>query len=194
MRIPGGDLAPARRRRYGGTYGRRRRRRAQALVVVLLVAAAGSGAYLLRRDDSAAPQRLTARPVATPCPTPTTAPVRALPAPQQVRLSLLNGTPRNGLAKAIGDQLAARGFVVTAQANAPAALAGPSVVAYAPGAEAAGELVSHWVLGSTARPDAKVARGTVQVTLGSDFRRLASPAEAAARNTPTATPTPSDCG
>ena len=166
----------------------------QVLVVLVLVAAGVTGAYLLRRDDAGAPQRLTAQPSATPCLTPTTAPVRVLPRPQQVRLALLNGTPRNGLAKAIGDQLAARGFVVTGQGNAPAALAGPSEVAYGPGADAAGELVSHWVVGSTTRRDPKVARGTVQVTLGSAFRRLATPAEAAARNTPTPAPTPSACG
>ena len=163
--------------------------------MVVLIAAAGVGAYLLRRDDAGAPQRLTAQPTATPsCSPSTVSPVTALPRPQQVRLALLNGTPRNGLAKAVGDQLAARGFVVTAQANAPAARAGASDVAFGPGADAAGELVSHWVVGSRTRRDPRVPRGTVQVTLGSDFRRLATPAEAAARNTPVTAPTPTACG
>ncbi|MGB8651809.1 MAG: hypothetical protein WCD35_14235, partial [Mycobacteriales bacterium] len=72
MRIPGGDLAPARRRRYGGGYGRRRRRRGPRvlLVLVLLLGVGAGAAYWLRRDDTAVPQRLTS----APCPTPAAAP------------------------------------------------------------------------------------------------------------------------
>ena len=154
MRIPGGDLAPARRRRYGGAYGRRRRRQQRVLALVLVVGIGATGAWLLRRDDTRARDRVTAGPSPTPCATPSAAPAPvALPQPRQVRLALLNGTSRNGLAKAIGDQLAARGFVVTAQANAPAALAGASQVAYGAGAAASAELVTHWVLGSVAASD-----------------------------------------
>lgn len=189
MRIPGGDLAPARRRRHGGSYGRRRQRRGlRYTLVVLLLAAAGGGAYLLQRDDSKVPQRLattpkscptTAVPAKTPANKPPAKPV-ALPAPKQVRLMLLNGTPRNGLAKTVADQLAAAGFVVTGQGNAPAALRGASTVTFGTGGSLAGTLVSHWVLGSRLVGNPKAAPGTVQVVLGSTFRRLATPAEAAA--------------
>ncbi len=197
MRIPGGDLAPARRRGHGGSYGRRRRRRGlRATLVVLLLAAGGGGAYLLQRDDSLVPQRLAAPP--TTCPTPAApakttakpapakpAPAKplALPAPKQVRLVLLNGTPRNGLVKTVGDQLAAAGFVVTGQGNAPAALRGASTVTFGTGGSLAGTLVSHWVLGSRLVGDPKAVPGTVRVVLGSAFRRLATPAEAAAAAT-----------
>lgn len=196
MRIPNGDLAPARRRGY--SYGRRRSRRNRrvGLLVVLLLAAGGAGYYALQRDDAAAPTRLAQRPVCpSATPVATKAPVRAavLPRPQQIRVALLNGTSRNGLAKNIGDQLAAAGFVVTAQANAPAALGGASQVAYAHGAEAAAQVARQWVIGAVAVQDAKVPRGTVRITLGSDFHRLATPAEAAAglrAPAPVATATP----
>jgi hypothetical protein len=195
VRIPGGDLAPPRRRRYGGGYGRRRRRRNLRLVMaVLLVAVAAGAAYLLRQDDAKVPTRtVQQKPCTTAGPTATsTAAARpvVLPRPQQVRLALLNGTSRNGLAKTVGDQLAARGFVVMTQANAPAALTGPSQVAFGAGADPAAALVARWILGSTTVSNPRVARGTVQVTLGSAFQRLATPAEAAAPAQPTGSPTP----
>lgn len=198
MRIPGGDLAPARRRRHGDSYGRRRKRRGlRVTLVVLLLAAAGGGAYLLQRDDSLVPQRLATPPKTCPtaaAPSKTTAkpPAKplALPAPKQVSLVLLNGTPRNGLVKTVGDQLAAAGFVVTGQGNAPAALPGASTVTFGTGGSLAGTLVSHWILGSRLVGDPKVAPGTVRVVLGSTFRRLATPAEAAADAKPAAGTSP----
>lgn len=194
VRIPNGDLSPARRRGYSGGYGRRRSRRNRrvGLLVVLALAAGGAGYFALQRDDARVPVRLAQRPV---CPTaaPTSAPAKAvaLPRPQQIRVALLNGTSRDGLAKNIGDQLAANGFVVTAQANAPAALAGASQVAFAPGTEAAARVVEQWVVGAVTVRDAKVPRGSLRITLGSDFRRLATPAEAAAAlRTPATAPSP----
>lgn len=195
MRIPGGDLAPARRRRYGGSYGRRRRRRIRLFLAVLLVVVGAGAAYLLRKDDTGVPSRVAQQPspqASCPSATPTPAAVRAvvLPRPQQVHLALLNGTARNGLAKAIGDQLAARGFVVTAQGNAPSALAGPSQVAFGRGAQPAALLVSRWVLGSRTVTGPRVPPGTVQVILGSGFARLATPAEVAAASRTPATSAP----
>lgn len=202
MRIPGGDLAPARRRRYGGSYGRRRRRRLRLLAALVLLVGAAGGAYLLQRDDARAPARRQAAAAPSACPTPSPAqaprPV-ALPRPQQVSLALLNGTPRNGLAKAIGDELAADGFHVTAQVNAPAALDGASTVTYGPGAEPAAALVGHWVVGAQLVSDPRLPRGSVRVVLGSGFTRLATPAEAAAAGstlvpaTPSPAPRPSGC-
>lgn len=197
MRIPGGDLAPARRRRYGGSYGRRRRRRNLRLAAGLVLVLAGAGAaYVLRQDDTAVPDRLATRacPTSTPTPAPTAAaprsPVRpvVLPAPAQVRLTVLNGTNRDMLAKHVGDQLAALGFVVTGQANAPAALAGPSRITFGPGAGPAATLVSHWVPGSTTLGSARAKPGSVVLVLGSSFVRLATPGEAAAAGRPAAAP------
>jgi hypothetical protein len=205
VRIPGGDLAPARRRRYGGSYGRRRRRRNLRLALAaLLLIVAGGAAYLLKQDDTAVPSRLSATPTCTATTAPTASrapsagaarPVRpvALPQPRQVHVEVLNGTSRSLLAKTVGDQLAALGFVVSGQGNASAALAGSSVVTFGPGAGPAATVVAHWVLGAQPVPSARAKPGSVQLVLGSSFTRLATPAEAAAagRVTPTATPAPS---
>lgn len=123
---------------------------------------------------------------------PSTAPavVTAVPKPQQVRLVLLNGTSRNGLAATVGNELAADGFVVVSQGNSPQALNGDSVVQYGAGALPAGTLVSRWVQGSTLLAGAKVPAGEVQLVLGSGFSRLSTPAEllAAAQQSPQPTP------
>ncbi len=210
MRIPGGgDLAPPRRRRYGGSYGRRRRQRTLRLAAaVLLLGVIGTGgAYLLRQDDTKAPERLTTQQPSS-CPTPaptttTTAPTRppakiVLPAAGTVHLVVLNGTARNGLAKTVADQLAAQGFVVTGQGNAPAALAGASTVTFGSGAQPAGTLVSRWIAGSRLVGNPKQPAGSVQVVLGSDYKRLSTPAEVAAAGTATQPvvaprPTPTGC-
>lgn len=192
--IPGGgDLAPPRRRRYGGSYGRKRHRRNRRIGIgLLLLAVAAGAAYLLRQEDASVPGRVaTLRPCPTPTVSPTPVPVQrvVLPRPQQVSLTVLNGTSRDGLAKTIGDRLAALGFVVTDQANAPAALAGASTVTFGTGAEPAGTLVSRWVLGSRLIGNPKAPPGSVQVVLGSGFQRLATPAEVAAASRPAVTPT-----
>lgn len=167
---------------------------------------AGGAAYLLKQDDSAVPARLAVAPSCTPAPSPAATASRApaagaarparpvvLPQPRQVRLVVLNGTSHDLLAKKVGDQLAALGFVVTGQANAAAALPGASRVTFGPGAGPAATLVAHWVLGAEAVGSARAKPGSVQLVLGSSFRRLATPAEAAAagRVAPTAAPAPS---
>ena len=200
MRIPAGDLAPARRRRYGGTYGRRRTGR--ALLALVAVGLAGGGAYLLQRDDGKVPSRLTAvRPCATPQPTtpaPRTAtalrPGTRLPAPGSFQVLLLNGTPRSGLGKKVGDQLAARAFKVRVIGNAPP-LRGASTVSYGPGALPAAMLLSRTVLGSRAVSVPRLAPRQVRLVLGSGYVRLRTPAELAQLARPTtvtvpATPVP----
>ena len=155
---------------------------------MLLVVGGAGGVYALRRDDTAAPQRIAAKPTASPCVSPTAAAraqAVAVPQPQQVRLVLLNGTARNNLAKTIGDQLAAAGFTITSQGNSPKAVAGDSLVQYGPGALPAGTLVNRWVQGSHLASNARLPAGAVQLVLGSGFARLSTPAElaAAARTT-----------
>jgi hypothetical protein len=92
---------------------------------------------------------------------------------------LLNGTSRNGLANSVKAELLARGFAGVEAANAPAALPGPSQVAYGPGGLPAATVVSRHVLGSVTVSDPAAKAGSVQVTLGSDYRRLATPSELA---------------
>lgn len=156
---------------------------------MLVLAVAGGAAYLLLRDPHHVALRPAAAPHHCPSPTPAATPVlAALPAPSQVRLALLNGTSRNGLAKSVGEELARRGFVVTEKSNAPAALAGPTEVAWGPGAEQAAELVVSHIVGAVALRTPTAPAGTVRVTLGNAFVRLATPAEAAASPRPTPRP------
>lgn len=202
MRIPAGDLAPARRRRYGGTYGRRRRRTGRALLALVALGLAGGSAYLLQRDDSAVPSRITAaRPCGTPrAGTPTTPPptspttspeasrpVLRLPAPGSFEVLLLNGTPRGGLGKSVGDQLAALTFRVRVIGNAPP-LAGASVVSYGAGAMPSATLVSRTVLGARALSAPRLPKGQVRLVLGSGYVRLRTAAELAVLARPTTAP------
>lgn len=204
MRIPGGDLVPARHRRYGGSYGRRRRRRNRVLVVLgLLLAAGGAAAWYVQRPDTTTPTTVSTLPTCGPTPSATPSAARVLPhvvlpPPTAVVLSVLNGTNRDLLAKHVADALASQGFHVTGQGNARTAVAGPSQVVYGPGASLKARTAALWVLGSTVVPAPRARPGSVQVVLGSSFTRLATPAEAAAARaghgpTPSATapaPTP----
>jgi hypothetical protein len=196
VRIPDGDLAPARRRRYGGSYGRRRRRRNRriALALLLVVIAAGA-AYQWRKTDNKAPhQRAAVSTCPSPSPSPSTQPV-VLPQPRQISVALLNGTPRNRLAQTVGDELTAAGFVVASRGQSPTGLTGASTVSYGQGAQRAGTVVSRWILGSRMVSNPNVPPGSVQVVLGSGFVRLATPAEvAAAGTTAVASPSPTGSG
>ena len=201
MRIPDGDLVPARRRRYSGGYGRSRRRRTRrffAVVAVLLLA--GSGVvWALQRDNGKPDSLATGSTCPTPSPTTTASPA-PLPAPAHVRFTLLNGTPRNGLAQQVGAALAARGFVLLSTGNASAAVAGPSVITYGPGGAPAATVLARNVRGARVVSAPRARAGSLQLVLGADFRRLATPAEVAAAATtstgaavvpaPTRTPCP----
>jgi hypothetical protein len=181
MRIPSGDLAPARkhRRRYG-----RRRSYAPLLVALVLVVAIGGGSFLLRREDNKAGAATTPHPCRTTV-SASAAPIAAppaavrLPPPSQVALRLLNGTGRNRLAQLVGNELARRGFRVSGMGNAPSALQGASRVTYGAGARPAALLVSAHVLGAVVVPLPSLPPGTVDVVLGSGFVRLRTPAEVA---------------
>ena len=187
MRIPSGDLAPARKRRRGYS-ARRRRSPLPYLLVLLLLAGAAGGAYLLRREDRGAgavtaKARCTPPPAATPsagAPAPVKAAPLRLPQPAQVGLRLLNGTGRNGLARTVGDELARRGFTVVGMGNAPRPLAGASRVYFGPGARAAATLVSAHVLGAEIQAVPTAGKGAVDVVLGSRFVRLRTAPEVSA--------------
>jgi hypothetical protein len=193
--IPHGDLAPLRKHhRYG-----HRRSRWPIVLAVLVVAGVAAGAYALtQRTGEGTP--VSSR---SGCPTPSPAvsaspgaPAKAvavrLPAPGQVALRLLNGAGRDKLAKAVGDELARRGFKVTATGNAPRPLVGASRVYYGPGGRPAALLASAHVLGSSVVPVPKAGRGAVDVVLGSTFVRLRTAPEVSvyARQIATGSPPP----
>lgn len=179
--IPSGDLAPMRKhRRYG-----HKRSKWPVVAAVLLVVGVAAGAYALQQrstDDEGAGPPATRCPSATPAMSASPRPpakgtVIRLPAPGQVRLRLLNGTPRDGLARVVANELAKRGFTVTATGNAPRPLAGASRVYYGPGGRPAALLASAHVLGSSVVPVPTAARGAVDVVLGATFVRMRTPAE-----------------
>ncbi|MCW2605774.1 MAG: LytR family transcriptional regulator, partial [Frankiales bacterium] len=113
-----------------------------------------------------------------------------LPAPGQVRLRLLNGTPRDGLGRTVGAALAARGFGVLSTGNAPAPLPGPSRVAFGPGGRPAATLLAAHVSGARLVPSPAMPRGAVDLVLGAAFVRLRTPAEVARSVTALTAPAP----
>lgn len=152
-------------------------------LTVASLAAVGGGAYALRQDDGAVQQRL-AQPGPSTCPSadpttpaPAAAPTLVLPAPGKVAFRLLNGTPRDGLGRTIGDALAARGFQVTSTGNAPKALSGASRVYFGPGARPAAQLVAIHIIGAELSPVPTAPKGAVDLVLGTGFARLRTPAE-----------------
>ena len=168
MRIPSGDLAPARR-------GRRRSRAlpvALVLAVLAARAAAPTGCSCATTRPPPVADSLAAdlpRRRARPRPA---APRRrpSCPRPSGVRFVLLNGTDRDGLAKRTGDALAARSFVVTRTGNPPSPLNGPSRVYYGPGALPAATLLVAQVEGAQLVAQPKARKGTLELVLGSGFR------------------------
>ena len=179
VRIPSGDLAPARRRGGRSSYVRRRPRWPY-LVAVLALAAAAGGTYTLTREDAGAPVRL-AKAVPSPSCVParvvaTGAPVAvALPAPTTVVFQLLNGTDRSGLGKTVGDELAARSLKTTTFGNAPAPVVGDTVVAFGPGQRPGAQLLAANILGVRLLP--APATSGITVTLGSNYTRLTTDPE-----------------
>lgn len=143
---------------------------------MLVVAAVAGAAYFWVGREPAQQAVKSSAPMRCPTPSPTP----RLPLPAEVTVELLNGTSRNGLAKSVGDALAARGFAVPVKANAPAALPGPTRVLHRPGLEAQAALVAAHIIGAAAQSDPAAPAGRVQVTLGSSYTRLATLAEAAA--------------
>ena len=178
MRIPSGDLSPARRRRQPS--GRGRSPVVPVLLALALLAGVAAGALLLRRDDGQA--------AAGACGTAVPGALRpvaaardvgrlALPAPAAVRVRVLNGTARDGLARTVGGALAARGFAVLDTVNAPGPLPGRSQVRFGPGGRRGATLLSAHVSGSALVAVPQAPRGSVELVLGTAFVRLRTAAE-----------------
>ncbi|AWZ10210.1 MULTISPECIES: LytR C-terminal domain-containing protein [unclassified Streptomyces] len=121
----------------GAAYPRmsrpRRRRRIVLIVLGSIVGLAliGYGAMQLidvfRGDTNKRNTAAAAKDCATPAPkagaaaaAASAAPQVALPQPGQITVNVYNATPRAGLAKAVGDELKKRGFVIGQVGNAPA--------------------------------------------------------------------------
>jgi LytR cell envelope-related transcriptional attenuator len=129
-------------------------------------------------DAGAAVAKLLSRPARPnpPAPPTTTPPKpRRPPTPAQVSVTVKNGTPRQGLAARVTAGLLRLGFKADNGGNAnPSAT---TTVSHAPGAGATAVTVAHAL--QTGRRVARatqpgLARDSVVLVLGADFKRLAS--------------------
>jgi len=178
------DLAPPRRR-----GGRRRTSRGLLLLLVVVVLAAGAAMawrFVQPGDDAdvAAPR--------AKCPS--TAPSLTVVAPAQVRVNVYNATERRGLASTVATALRKRGFQVDQVANDPLkrSVTGLAEVRSSTRGADASRTVTAQVGQVVLVPDQRTD-ASVDLVLGATFKKLVSPAEAAAAITPTPSPRPAGC-
>ncbi len=191
----------------GAAYPRMSRKRSRSRIVlavlgsVLALALVGYGALQLIdvfRGDS--PKRNTAA-GAKDCPTTTpkpaakggstaaastaSAPVKpavVLPPPGEITVNVYNATPRAGLAKAVGDELAKRGFVIGHVGNAPAdfdkKVPGTGILLGSPTTDkAVFSVLGTQLAGTTQQTDTRET-ADVDLILGDAFKELSTKEDA----------------
>ena len=180
-------------RGVGGGHTRVRRRggagRAVAALVVAAVIAAACVIAWSQASESGPDRSAGARPT---CPSPSPEPT-AVPA-GRIRVKVLNGTDRRGLATTVAEQLRKRGFRVFDVGNdqTDRQVTGTADVRSGPAGAAAARTVAAQVASAVLAPDDR-RDASVDLVLGPAFRRLQSPAEAAAALRPSPAPVPSGC-
>jgi hypothetical protein len=178
-----GDLAPP--RRY------RRRRWPRLLLVLVVLAAAAAGAWY-GYDRWIADDATDTDTLATPCVTPTRPPGPAEAG--DVRLRVLNGTKRVGLAHDVAKELRKRGFEVTRVGNSKHR-ATHTVVSFAP-ADRPAALALAEQLPEPSKALAEEAGAELALVIGADFTDLADARRAAANRAAdlaAASPSPPPC-
>jgi len=102
--------------------------------------------------------------------------------PSKVQVRVYNATAREGLARKIASQLVGRGYLIVATDNDPLSgirpVDGAAEVRYGPAGARAAAVLRRPVPGATMYKDAR-QDATVDLVLGQQFRRLATPAELA---------------
>jgi hypothetical protein len=183
----------------GKIYPRMTRRRrkwpiAVACLVALAVLSTGAWAvYHFTKDDSPsntaagcpAPSGSASATAAPASPAAQQAPLTELPAPSAITVNVYNATQRQGLAKAVSEELKKRGFTIGKVTNDPLKqqIPGPGqlrtgVPGKGPGAVLAAQFPGAQTVEDT-RTDA-----TVDLVLGETFQSLAAPEAAAAALAP----------
>ncbi|WP_327290058.1 LytR C-terminal domain-containing protein [Streptomyces sp. NBC_01198] len=118
----------------------------------------------------------------------------ALPQPAGVTMNIYNATVRGGLAKSTADELAKRGFRVGKFGNASAPydkkVTQSALIVAGPAAEAAAREAGTQVAGSAVKIDPTRKDKTIDLMIGSAFRSLATPADAAKARIVAANPPP----
>ncbi|MFJ7590753.1 LytR C-terminal domain-containing protein [Streptomyces sp. NPDC097617] len=190
----------------GAAYPRMSRKRSRTRIVlavlgsILALALVGYGALQLIdvfRGDS--PKRNTAA-GAKDCPTtppeaaakggPAAAstasaaakPAVVLPPPGEITVNVYNATPRAGLAKAVGDELAKRGFVIGNLGNAPATfdkkVPGTGILLGSPTTDkAVFSVLGTQLAGTTQQTDTRES-ADVDLILGDAFKELSTKEDA----------------
>ncbi|WP_043193196.1 LytR C-terminal domain-containing protein [Streptomyces sp. NRRL F-2664] len=191
----------------GTAYPRMSRKRSRRRIVlavlgsVLALALVGYGALQLIdvfRGDS--PKRNTAAgakdcptkspeaaakggaPAAAAAASATAEPAVVLPQPGEITVNVYNATPRAGLAKAVGDELAKRGFVIGSVGNAPAdfdkKVPGTGILLGSPTTDkAVYAVLGTQLAGTTQQTDARET-ADVDLILGDAFKELSTKEDA----------------
>ncbi|UQX02116.1 LytR C-terminal domain-containing protein [Streptomyces sp. RerS4] len=126
--------------------------------------------------------------------TPSASPAAALPQPGQITVNVYNATPRAGLAKAVGDELRKRGFVVGHVGNAPAGfdkkVPGSGILLGSPTTDkAAYSVLATQLDGLTQQTDTREG-ADIDLILGDSFKELKPKADADKALTILANPVP----
>ncbi|MCX5272317.1 LytR C-terminal domain-containing protein [Streptomyces virginiae] len=190
----------------GAAYPRMSRKRSRTRIVlavlgsILALALVGYGALqLIDVFQGDSPKRNTAA-GAKDCPTtpPGTAaksgpgaastapaatkPAVVLPPPGEITVNVYNATPRAGLAKAVGDELAKRGFVIGNVGNAPATfdkkVPGTGILLGSPTTDkAVFSVLGTQLAGTTQQTDTRET-ADVDLILGDAFKELSTKEDA----------------
>ncbi|MGW0750289.1 LytR C-terminal domain-containing protein [Streptomyces sp. NPDC002587] len=109
-------------------------------------------------------------------------PAVVLPKPGDITVNVYNATPRAGLAKAVGDELAKRGFVIGNVGNAPAdfdkKVPGTAILLGSPAADkAAFSVLGTQLVGATQQTDARET-ADIDLILGDAFKELSTKEDA----------------
>jgi hypothetical protein len=131
------------------------------------------GRYILRLKDAdtlhAFFAQLSADPAQPAAGDSTTPAAPATVAPGQVKVAVFNGSGTPGLAGKTATALQKAGFVVSSTGNADASTYTKTEIRYAAGDEALANTLLASVPGATLTASTDVAKGSVQLVLGSDF-------------------------
>ncbi|MFJ8012074.1 LytR C-terminal domain-containing protein [Streptomyces sp. NPDC096339] len=184
----------------GAAYPRMSRKRSRRRIVlavlgsVLALALLGYGALQLidvfqgdtaKRNAAAAKKDCEKKAAAAAKGAPAVAspkPAVALPQPGEITVNVYNATPRAGLAKAVGDELQKRGFVIGKVGNAPAdfdkKVPGAGILLGSPTTDkAAYSVLGAQLAGATQQTDAR--EGTdIDLILGDAFKDLTTKEDA----------------
>ncbi|MET9320112.1 LytR C-terminal domain-containing protein [Streptomyces sp. NPDC003038] len=192
----------------GAAYPRMSRKRSRRRIVfavlgsVLALALLGYGALQLidvfggnasQRNTAAGKDCPTAGPKAAKAPqggpaapvapvAATGGPAVVLPEPGQITVNVYNATPRAGLAKAVGDELKARGFIIGSVGNAPAdfdkKVPGTGILLGSPKTDkAAYSVLGTQLAGVTQQTDTRET-ADIDLILGDAFKALSTKEDA----------------